>query len=66
MDSLWYRFPMSHPITTQLICHDLPGFTLVAPNQPLEEVFRCDTDDVRWESVAFVDVHSPILSILAR
>ena len=37
VDRLGYQFTMGYAITPQLVCHDLPGFALVTPDQSLEE-----------------------------
>ena len=39
-DRLENQLTMGNTITPQLICHDLPGFTLVTPQQTLEEALR--------------------------
>jgi hypothetical protein len=41
MNHIRHQLSMSNAITSQLISHDLPGFTAMIPQQTLEEALRC-------------------------
>jgi len=32
---------MRHTVTSQLVRHDFPGLSTIAPHEPLKEAFRC-------------------------
>jgi hypothetical protein len=59
------HFPAGDTIASQFVGHDLPRFAIVVSYKPseVESIVEPDSvgNDIRWKSVTFICIHSPIL-----